>query len=237
MAALAVTLAACSNAAPSSPLPNPGAVLAGVPAAATHAGAVHFVEVTSSPGLRSTLTGELSAKNTGDADEHLVQGNSELDLERVGFLLYLRGSSQVLQTALGFSATEAAPYVGKWISVSPGDFVFQPLSATLDLGAEVRAFVPKGQIHLGSKQTLRHTVVVPFTGDPSRSTAQGATGKLTLFVATNGLHLPAGATLTLGKGSRNESRVVAFTRWGQPIHLTAPAGAVSYRDIATAPAG
>jgi hypothetical protein len=237
MAALAVTLAACSN-APASPIADPAAVISSLPAAAQHAGSVHFVEVTSAPGTRSTLTGQLSADDTADAQEHLVQGNSELDLERVGDLLYLRGSAQVLQTALGFSAKEAAPYAGKWISVSPGDFVFQPLSATLDLGAQVKAFLPTGgQVHTGSERTFRHTAVVPIIGAPPKSTAKGARGELALFVTPNSPHLPAGATLTLRKGSRSESRIVAFTDWGKPIHLTAPTGAVSYRDIATAPPG
>jgi hypothetical protein len=235
VAVLGVVLAACSN---PPPISDPATVVAAIPAAASHAGAVHFVEVTSAPGVRSTLTGQLSAKDSDDAQEHLVQGKTELDLERVGDVLYLRGSSQVLQAVLQISPQQAAANAGKWVSITPGDLIFPSINRTLDLKAEVSAFRPVGnQIHTGAERNLGHVTVVPITGAPSPSTAQGAGGELTLFVSPSGSHLPAGANLVLRKGSRTESRIVAFTDWGKPVVLTAPAGAIPYRVIATTPAG
>jgi hypothetical protein len=235
VAVLVIVLAACSS---PPPISDPAAVVAAIPAAASHAGAVRFVEVTSAPGVHSTLTGQLSAKNTDDAQEHLVQGKSELDLERVGDVLYLRASSEVLQGALQISPQQAAAYAGKWVSITPGDLLFPQISNTLALGAEVAAFMPVGsQIHTSAERTLGHVTVVPITGAPSPSTAQGARGELTLFVSPSGAHLPAGANLVLRRGSKSESRIVVFTDWGKPVKLTAPTGATPYQKIATAPAG
>ena len=230
----AVVLAACSS-TPAGPIADPAAVLRTVPAAASHAHTVHVLEYTTAPGFTSTLTGELTASSTDDAQEHLVQGKSEFDVERVNGDVFLRGPANVIQSILDFSPAQATAYAGKWIALTPGDYLFPRVSDTLDLGAEVRAFIPMGTVQTQATQTLRHTTVVPITGAPSVSVSQGASGSMTLLVNAAAPHLPAGGALVLHKGSRSTSRIVAFTHWGAPIRLSVPPGAVAYRVIATSP--
>lgn len=234
VASLAVLLAACgSPSAPSSPIAHPVAVLRGLPAAVSHSGSVHFVEVTTAHGFKSTLTGDLSASSTGDAEERLVQGTTELDLEKVHGDLFLRASAEVLQSKLKVSPQAAKAYAGKWVELTPGDYLFPQLSPTLDLAAEIDAFIPAGDVSAGAGRTLQHMDVVPITGTPSSTVAQGSTGVLTLFVTPAAPHLPAAASLVLHKGARTENRIVAFAHWGAPIELTAPAEATPYRIVAT----
>lgn len=234
----AALLAACSSApaTSSSSIGDPTAVLRGVPAAAQHAGSVHVVEYTTSKGFSSTLTGELNASSLDDAEEHLVQGKSEFDVERVGGDVYLRGQASVIGSILDFSTEQADAYAGKWIELTPGDYLYPKVSDTLDLAAEVKAFIPVGSdLEALPERTLRHVTVVPITGAPSSSVAQGASGSMTLFVNPATPHLPSAATLVLHDGKESVSRLVAFTHWGQPISLSRPPGAVLYRVIATTP--
>jgi hypothetical protein len=121
------------------------------------------------------------------------------------------------------------------VSVSPGDLLFSPLSSTLSLTDQIKTFLPTGfALHVGDETAVHGISVIPVSGPPP-SLPKGTRGSLTVFLKPSAPHLPVAATEVLQRGSKRESVFVAYTKWGKPVKLTPPTGAVSYHVIATTP--
>ena len=144
-------------------------------------------------------------------------------------MVYVNGTAAGVQAALGLTAAEAAATGGKWVAVHSGDAPFTSLTQALTLSSELGSYVPvnPGLRELATVHIHGHAAT-PVTGSPSSTASQGATGSVTLFVSASGPKVPIGATMVLTKGKARETKVVAFTKWGAPVDLSPPAGAVDY---------
>jgi hypothetical protein len=190
--------------------------------AATRAGSVHFVQVVTQGSNTTTLVGDLSAPS---ADETASLGSARLEVRLVGGVIYvLANQANLLVNALGLSNASATANVGHWVSVQPADAPFSALSHALDLTVELDSFVP-GNPGLTERSPVKvqgsHAVRV--TGTPSADVRNGAKGTSTFLVNVRSPHLPVGATMVLTEGTVKQTRLVAFTKWGQPVDLAAPA--------------
>ena len=135
---------------------------------------------------------------------------------------YIRGDAFTLMNYMGFPATAAATYSGKWLSLAQTAPDFHTVAAdvrldnsaleNLKMPPSVRVVdsnVLRGQHVTGLRATVHHT---------------GLTGLETLYVRATGTPLPVELTVT-----RNGRLVVDvwFGGWGEPVHVSAPGSAMS----------
>lgn len=135
---------------------------------------------------------------------------------------YIRGDAFTLMNYMGFPATAAATYSGKWLSLAHTAPDFHTVAADVRLDSSaldelkmppsvriVGGTVVRGQHVTGLRATVHHT---------------GLSGLETLYVRAAGLPLPVEQTVT-----RNGKLVVdiVFDGWGEPVHVSAPSSAVS----------
>jgi len=144
---------------------------------------------------------------------------------------YFRGDAIALAGTYQFPITLARAYAGKWISMGPTDTGYAQISGAVTLASDFHQIAFTGTVS-------SHPVTL---ADGRRATAitgmmDGPTGTpipATLDVSTTGTVLP----IALHAGNRQVAQDVTWSRWGQPVAFTAPAGAVPVAGLGVAPGG
>jgi hypothetical protein len=138
---------------------------------------------------------------------------------------YLKGDAFAMHTFFGFPEATATKYAGKWIAVpdtSPAidtiaadvtfpsflNSLFQPM-ANLSLVPQGDLIAVKGTIHRPGAHVAEAAVVAPAHGKPL---------PVTQNERTQGAHASQGT--------------VHMSKWDEPVHVTAPNGAVPLANLA-----
>ncbi len=231
LAALLAAGAAVSACGGTPDLPAPSALIRSATAAAGHAGSMHFLEVTTVAQSVATLSGDLSG---ADEQETLVQKTGILQVRLVSGVVYVNagGLASVLESLFGLNTFDAESLDRRWVSVSSGDAPYAKLVKSLSIAAQLAEFTPvePGLANHGTVEVQGHTAYA-VTGTPIKTTSGGAPGSATLYVGVDPPHLPLGGSVALTRGSRHETRLVSFSRWGEPVTITAPTGSVPLSSI------
>jgi hypothetical protein len=194
-------------------------------AAIAQAGTFHFADVTGSGSKAQTLSGEAGK---GDAEQSLIDPDGDLFVRLVGSAIYLRGSADVLVSALGLSSTVAAQYSGKWIKIASKDIPYQTIAKTLLPESEVTPYIPVSGLTVGSPRVLGGHDVVPVSGKSESSNGNSAVA--TIYVSTSAPYLPLDGTLKGTGSEKNDSEEATF-KWSGKVAVTAPPGAVAYSSL------
>jgi hypothetical protein len=191
------------------------------------AGSMHFVDKTTVNGTSETLEGAISAPTAGET----LTSTAPLQVELIGGSIYVIGNAQALEQSLEITATQAQPYVNKWILVETSDAPFQLLAQNLTIGSTINVFTPgqKG-LKIGKMQKLGGMKALPITGIAINA-PKGTSSSATLFVSPKAPHLPLGGSLVLVNKSGKLSEVAVFNDWGSKVNLTAPTGAIPFSTI------
>ena len=193
------------------------------------AGSVHFVDVTKIGSKSESLVGDIGPSS---AQEVLsVSGSEVLSVVLVSNTLYIKTSSaSVLQSALTLSATTAAASVNKWISISSSDKAYSSIAQSLTVNAALSIYYPKSSAaSILPSKTVAGVTVTPVTGSSTPSTK---TTEQTTVYLNQKTSLPVTASLVAKSGSTTETKQAVFTKWGDPITVTAPADSVTYASLA-----
>ena len=193
------------------------------------AGSVHFVDVTKIGSKSESLIGDIGPSS---AQEVLsVSGSEVLSVVLVSNTIYIKTSSaSVLQSALSLSATTAAASVNKWISISSTDKAYSSIAQSLTVNAALSIYYPKSSAaSILPSKTVAGVTVTPVTGSSTPSTK---TTEQTTVYLNQKTSLPVTASLVAKSGSTTETKQAVFTKWGNPITITAPADSVTYASLA-----
>ena len=193
------------------------------------AGSVHFADVTKIGSKSESLIGDIGPSS---AQEVLsVSGSEVLSVVLVSNTIYIKTSSaSVLQSALSLSATTAAASVNKWISISSTDKAYSSIAQSLTVNAALSIYYPKSSAaSILPSKTVAGVTVTPVTGSSTPSTK---TTEQTTVYLNQKTSLPVTASLVAKSGSTTETKQAVFTKWGDPITITAPADSVTYASLA-----
>ncbi|MGO9344412.1 MAG: hypothetical protein ACLP6E_18145 [Acidimicrobiales bacterium] len=197
--------------------------------AATKKGSFHFIDETGSGSSAQVLSGDISDVT---AQEETKGPDGLLEVRLVDGTIYVNATASTLVYSLKLSSSIAAAHAGDWISLERTDAPYQTVAKALGPTAELGAYIPVGDLKIGSATTLRGQDVLPVSG--TAPAFVGANLIATLYVSTTAPFVPVGGTLSGTGAHKNEAEVVAFTAWGERIHAIVPPDAVAYSSLGSA---
>jgi hypothetical protein len=198
--------------------------------AAAKASSVHFLDHATTGKETEVIQGAVSAPT---ASESVSGIGPTFTVELVDNLVYVRGDTQALESALSLTSSQAAPLTGKWISVTSTDSAFTVLTGSLTLTSTLNEFTPTGShIRAENVRKVGGHRVIPIVGVPDPTVSNGHSGSVALFVSASSPHLPLGGSLVLAEGKKQTMReVVVYTNWGANISVTPPTGATPILSV------
>jgi hypothetical protein len=137
---------------------------------------------------------------------------------------YLRGDAFTLVDYLGFKAGAAAAYAGRWILVPRSDSAYSTIAAGVTFTSAIRELKLSAPLTRLPDTTIDGRRVIALRG--KSSTAPGSIAA-TLYARATGPPLPVREVARAGKSSA----VVTFSRWNEPVRLSAPASAVPISKV------
>jgi hypothetical protein len=214
-------------------------VLASSGAAAKGEPSFHYVGTDSQSGLSVTIAGDVSKTQGIQTITAKMNGQvGHVTVTLIDGSAYFRGDANGLHNFMQLSAPLAAEYANQWISLSQNDPGFAAIAAGLTTSSALR------QVGIGKPLTLRGVAKkmgqqVLTIGGTNRGTPSGATKPVTipvrLYVKASGTPLPVLYSATWGAGKKAEVQSVSFSRWKEPVHVTAPADAVPMSSLGGKP--
>ncbi|HTW09968.1 MAG TPA: hypothetical protein VME46_20870 [Acidimicrobiales bacterium] len=216
--------AGVAGAASSGTAESPAGLVKAALAAADAQSSVHWVSKGKVGGASIVITtqaGQSDGYQTYVISEQ--SASAELAEADVGQTCFVNGDAVGLEAVLNFKSTPAAAEAGKWLSDKPGGPEYQEIAAGLTLSTTMAPLEMQGTVKaLPGKTIAGHRVLAvrgnsePFEGNPSVPE--------TLYVAATGKMLPVEA---VQEESKQLTVTIDFSRWGSPVQVQAPSGAVA----------
>lgn len=161
-----------------------------------------------------------------------TQGNS--DLLVIPGHAYLNGDAAFLENSLGFPASVASLYSGKWISFVPSDPGYQQIVAGDTLSSALAETSPTGALTLTPTRSLDGQTVEGISGGLPRDIGEGrAKGSQVLYVSTTTPYLPVEVVTSGSLDGQSGTTVVTFSQWSESISIVPPKGATSMSSISS----
>jgi hypothetical protein len=198
-----------------------------IAAAETQAGVHYQLRATTGP-QNQVITGDAGST---EGEQEVATGADLVDVQLIGGTAFVRGNAGGLQHTIGLAASVAAAYAGKWISVSPSDTLFQPITQAVTLKGIFGQLRPSGMLSTGSPTTIDGQRAVGVRGGLPGQVARGVSGTAVLYVSVQGPNLPVGFSGEARSASQHVTDIGAFDRWGEHLALTPPSGAVPFSGL------
>lgn len=218
---------------------TPGQVLASSGAAAKGEASFHYVATESQSDMSITIAGDVSKTEGTQTIVANMNGQAgHVTVTLVEGSAYFRGDEPGLQNFMQLPAALAAEYTNQWISLSKGDPGYAAIAAGLTTASAL------GQVQIGKPLTLRGSTTkkgqrVLTIGGTDRGTPSGSTKPVTipvrLYVKASGRPLPVLYSATWVVDNHTEVQSVSFSRWKEPVHVTAPVGPVPMGSLGGKP--
>jgi hypothetical protein len=206
---------------------NPARAALTALAAAGRVGSFHYVATWQVDGASQTVSGDASPSS---GTQHVRAGDAEYSVALEQGTVYFDGDASALEDQLGVSAQTAERYAGSWISLTQSD---EPYAA-LEGGVTAASALGQILIEPTSISTFRvphHTPVARIIGYiPPGRPGQVLTGAAVLDTTTRS-GLPALYRVTGSDGGVGWQSEIMFSRWGQPVAVSAPSGAHPYTSL------
>ena len=215
--AAASLLSACGGSSPAGngvASKSPAQILEATKAAAAQAASVHIsgsIDAAGKPiGLNMELLASKGGKGTISEDGFTIQ------LVQTEGSVYINGSAAFYKHVSGSAAAQLLQ--GRWLKAPANSGELASLASLTDLSRLVdEALAGHGALTKGATATI--------AGQPAIALHDAAKSG-TLYVATTGRPYP----LEITKSGRESGNVV-LDRWDQPVHLSAPAGAIEISKL------
>ena len=218
---------------------TPAQVLASSGAAAKGQPSFHYVAKDSQPGLSVTINGDVTRTEGTQTIVATIDGQvGHVTVSLVEGSAYFRGDEAGLQHFMQLSPALAAEYTNQWISLSKNDPGYAAIAAGLTTASSLV------QVEIGKPLSLRGMAkkmgqqVLTIRGT-SRGIPNGGTKPVTipvrLYVKASGTPLPVLYSATWVVDKHPEVQSVSFSRWMEPVHVTAPAGPVPMTSLGGKP--
>lgn len=223
-AGVIILLAGCGG-SQGSPSPNPASAhaaktLARTLAAIRAAHAVH-ISVNARIGPNTATYSSDAGVNVGRQKVTAGDGGvaTVLEINGVG---YFQANEKGLIGFLGTPQALAHRYAGRWISFEPGGMGYQRVVSGVTLGAIADEMELTGAITPSGTSTVNGKVVNGLNGGVPLAWNAPAGVTATLYVAAHGKPLP----VLFEAGVAPSGYHVQFSRWDEPLQITAPASPV-----------
>ncbi len=201
-------------------------------AAARRVGSFHYVSDSTSQGVTQHTVGD-AGPNSGR--QVITVGPHTFTVLVIGSACYFQGDAVALNTQLGLSPSASTAHAGQWISLAPRDTPYASVYAAVTASSALSdniAFQPR--VDLGTS-TVDGRRVRSIGGAMTNLTINGQTqharGNAQLALAESAPHLPV-RYAERGTIDRQASNfVMAFSAWGRPVVVSAPAGAIAFSAL------
>jgi hypothetical protein len=223
VAVASTTVAACSS-GPTVNNSKSAATLASLALQnAEKAGWVHEVVDSSGSGHTLSMSNDLGAS---EGRQVITPDGAHATVILVGGVAYVQGDAAAVKNYFGLPSTDSTQLAGKWISLRSSDSGFSTVSAAVTIKSDFSQVGLTGQLTKGPVTDLDGQRVIPVQGSMA-APGGGPTVDGTLYVTAEGQVLP----VELRASGQGESETVVWSRWGQPLQLAAPPGAVPISSI------
>jgi hypothetical protein len=171
-----------------------------------------------------------SGHTTGEVVQDSAQQSAEQSVaigkERISILLvdgvaYISGNSEGLVSYFGIPKPTATTIASQWISIPPTDSSFKSVVSGLTLPAALDEVSPTGTLSEGQRSKVNGKMTASISGSGT-----AGENRATLFVATAGRKLPVEFVANGGTAKKETGEIVTFSRWGERVHIHAPADAI-----------
>jgi hypothetical protein len=176
---------------------------------------------------RTAVYSDDSADGAG-RQEIMISGGEHAIVLVVGKVTYIQGNEAALTGYFGFPAAAATRLVNRWISFRPGDTGYRQVTSGVTLAGLASELELTGPLTIKAPGTVVGQSVVGVHGAVPASVGAPAGSKATLYVAASGRALPVSYQIDRADSLR---LTVTFSRWGEPVHLTAPPRAIPVTSI------
>jgi hypothetical protein len=224
---VAAGMTACgSSGGATTPVASAGSLLAAALHNAVASGGVHESAQGHGNGITVTMVNDIgptSGRQVIDA------GGGHSVVIVAGGRAYFRGDAAALAGYYQFPVAVAREYAGKWMSLGPGDTGYAQVSGAVTLASDFNQIAIHGPVAARPVTMPDGRRAIAIAG-----TANGPTGTrapATLFVTATGSTLP----IALREGNPQASQTEAWSRWGQPVAFSAPAGATPISGLGRPP--
>lgn len=215
-------------------------------AAAVDAGSFHYVSQSSGNVGGRTVTGTQSGDvGQGEGVQYLTSGVGDYEVIVVGSAAYMRADLSTLENMLGYSPSEAAPFVDQWIAFAPSDAPYKAVAA--DVTAETTWTNSSASPTDGLPQTpVSVSGVFTANGESDQSVryaiegGNAATGAIyhgseSITFAAADPHLPRVATErlsgTVGRQPTMADTRTTFSHWGESVSVKAPTTSIPFSTL------
>jgi len=224
-AAVAAALAGGGDALLANSAPAASQSPAGLLSSALHnaaaRGSVHETESGGPTGRPPTLTGSSDITNTGGTEVVHIARLGDADVILIGSQAYLRSTRAALGQLYKFPAPAAEQAAGRWISFARStSSAFLNLVDGLTLPSALYDVTPQGALTETTPTKINGQAVIGIRGKAPTSYGFPT---LTLYVSRSNSPVPVAASYGGVKGTTAGD---SFSRWGERVKLTPPAGAI-----------
>lgn len=224
-AARASSAQAAPAASPLAALPAPGVL--GMALGTMKAAVSVHADVRQVQRSRTVAYSDDSAHGAG-RQEITISGGGHAIVLVVGKVTYVKGNKAALTGYFGFPSAAAGRLVNRWISFRPGNTGYQELTSGVTLAGLAGQLELTGPLTIKAPGMVAGRPAVGVHGTVAASLGAPAGSRATLYVAASGRALPVSYRLDR-TGSLQFA--VTFSRWGEPLHLTAPPQAIPVTSI------
>jgi hypothetical protein len=208
----------------------PSALLSNAIAAVLAQGSVHLACTAYASEADFTMSGDagvVSGSESWASPEHGTVRAMVVD-----GVFYLRSSSKSDLVNDGFPQSVAAKMAGKWLSFQPGDsyggYSVPSLASDLTLESVAGQLQLTGTLKSVPPKMIDGQMTVGVSGEMGPTYGAYAKGSLqTMYVRSTGDPLPVSFSYRNSVGRQT----CDFSRWGEPVRLTAPPNAVPVTSL------
>lgn len=213
-------IVACAISAAPVAAASPSSLLASILAAARAQRSVHYVSTARIGAIRVDQVGDVGATAGIQRITYSKAGTTgQVTVVVSARTAYFRGDAFVLVNYMGFKPAAAAKYANAWILVPHTDRDFAPVAGDVTLPSVIAGLKGPGKPRAAPGTTIDGRRVV---GVQWHLRAGGRSVVARLYARATGRPLPIEERATRG-GSLVRA---TFSRWNEPIHVTAPNPAV-----------
>jgi hypothetical protein len=201
-------------------------------AATLNGGSFHYVSRFTSRGSTQTTVGD-AGRSSGK--QVITIGPDTFTVLVIGTACYFQGDERQMVEQLGLPVAVASADAGQWISLAPGDVPYQSVYVAVTTRSALNsniAFEPHRQLTTSRRSGYR---VLGIRGPMVNVTANGQTqrakGTASLYITASRPHLPVQYTEQGKIDNQASSLVMTFSKWGEPVNVSAPTGAIAYSSL------
>ena len=215
-------------------------------AAAVASGSLHYTNISSgSVGGRVVAASQSGDIGRSEGVQYMASSLGDYEVIVINNMAYMKADLTMLENTFGYSPTEAAPYVNRWIGFAPTDSPYGAVAADVTVGTtwnnpsvsptDDLPQTPEavsGVSSLGGRsvQSVRYSL----HGTNKASNASYSGTETISFSATDP-HLPSSLTEQISGTSHQQSSTervrMTFSGWGEAVSVTAPTGSIPFSTI------